>query len=132
MDQARQTPGKEVRGVIAGRLGVGVLVEVVVIAGEDESLDEIWVGFGLPPLAGATELPPQPEWIMTVLAAMVPVDVSAEAFDFSGSFPRAADPNRTRSSSAGGRFEARVRPRGSPERRACVSPTCHQQRGPDD
>lgn len=35
--QARQSPGEEVRGVIAGRLGVGVLVEVVVLAGEEES-----------------------------------------------------------------------------------------------
>jgi hypothetical protein len=86
--QARQTPGKEVRGVIAGRLGVGVLMEVVVIPGEDESLEEIWVGFALPPLEGATELPPQPEWIMTVLAAMVPVHLSPEALDFGGSFPR--------------------------------------------
>lgn len=33
VDQARQSPSEEVRGVIAGRLGVGVLVEVVVIAG---------------------------------------------------------------------------------------------------
>ena len=89
VDRARQTPGEEVRGVIADRLEVGVLVEVVIIAGEDESLEEIWVGFELPPLVGATELPPQPEWIMTVLAAMVPVQVSAEALDFSSSFPRA-------------------------------------------
>lgn len=89
VDQARQTPGVEVSGVIAGRLGVGVLVEVVVISGQDESLEEIWVGFELPPLQGATELPPQPEWIMAVLAAMVPVNVSADALDFSGNFPRA-------------------------------------------
>ena len=88
VNRARQTPGKEVRGVIAGRLGVGVLVEVVVIAGEDESLEEIWVGFELPPLEGATALPPQPDWIMAVLAAMVPVYVSVEALDFSGRFPR--------------------------------------------
>lgn len=88
-DRARQTPGEEVRGVIAGRLGVGVLVEVVIIAGEDESLEEIWIGFELPPVQGTTELPPQPEWIMIVLAAMVPVHVSAEDLDFSSSFPRA-------------------------------------------
>ncbi|MDQ1430281.1 MAG: hypothetical protein QOF40_883 [Actinomycetota bacterium] len=66
-----------------------MLVEVVMIAGEDESLEEIGVGFELPPLEGATELPPQPDWIMAVLAAMVPVHVSAEALDFSSSFPRA-------------------------------------------
>lgn len=88
VEQARQAPGTEVRGVIAGRLGVGVVIEVVVIPGEDESLEEIWVGFALPPIEGTTELPPQPEWIMTVLAAMVPVSVSAEALDYGGSFPR--------------------------------------------
>ena len=86
---ARQAPGAEVRGVIAGRLGVGVVVEVVVIAGEDESLEEIWVGFGMPPLAGACELPPHPDWILVVLAAMVPAQVSFDRLDFSGSFPRA-------------------------------------------
>lgn len=88
VEQARQAASTEVRGVIAGRLGVGVLVEVVVIPGEDESLEEIWVGFEMPPIEGATELPPQPEWIMAVLAAMVPANVSADALDFSGSFPR--------------------------------------------
>lgn len=88
LEQARQAPGTEIRGVIAGRLGVGVVVEVVVIPGEDESLEEIWVGFALPPIEGNTELPSQPEWIMTVLAAMVPVSVSVEALDFGGSFPR--------------------------------------------
>ena len=85
---AREAPGEEVRGVIAGRLGVGVLVEVVVIPGDDESLEEIWVGFEMPPLEGACDLPPQPEWIMAVLAAIVPVQVSAQALDFGGSFPR--------------------------------------------
>jgi hypothetical protein len=89
VEQARRTPGTEVRGVIAGRLGGGVLVEVVVVVGEDESLEEIWVGFELPPLEGDTQLPAQPEWIMAVLAAMVPVHVSAEDLDFCGSFPRA-------------------------------------------
>jgi len=88
VDDARRSPGTEVRGVIAGRLGVGVVVEVVAIAGEDESLEEIWVGFELPPLPGHVELPTQPEWIMTVLAAMVPVQVSADALDFGGPFPR--------------------------------------------
>ncbi len=88
-DEARQTLGQEVRGLIAGRLGVGVLVEVVVIAGEDESLEEIWVGFESPPIAGACDLPTQPEWILAVLAAMVPVQISFSDLDFSGAFPRA-------------------------------------------
>lgn len=88
VEQARRAAGTEVGGVIAGRLGVGVVVEVVVIAGEDESLEEIWVGFEMPPLEGSTELPPQPEWIMAVLAVMVPVNISGEALDFGGTFPR--------------------------------------------
>lgn len=88
VEQARQAPSTEVRGIMAGRLGVGVVVEVLVVPGEDESLEEIWVGFEMPPIEGATELPPQPEWIMTVLAAMVPVQLSAEALEFGGNFPR--------------------------------------------
>lgn len=89
VDEARQTPGQEVRGLIAGRLGVGVLVEVVAITGDDESLEEIWVGFEMPPVGGACELPAQPEWILAVLAAMVPVQISFSDLDFSGAFPRA-------------------------------------------
>ncbi len=87
--QARERPGAEVRGVIAGRLGVGVQVEVVVIPSEDETLEETWIGFGMPPLAGACELPPQPEWIQVVLAAMIPVEAGLENVEFGGTFPRA-------------------------------------------
>lgn len=90
--EARLSPGHEVRGLIAGRIGVGVLVEVVVITGDDESLEEIWVGFEMPPLDGACDLPPQPEWILTVLAAMVPVEISVAALDFTGRFPRPGGP----------------------------------------
>lgn len=86
--EARGRPGEEVRGVIAGRLGVGVQVEVVVIPGEDERLEEVWIGFGLPPLPGACELPPQPEWIQVVLAAMIPVEAGLENVEFGGRFPR--------------------------------------------
>jgi hypothetical protein len=86
--QARERPGEEVRGLVAGRLGVGVQVEVVVIPGEDETLEEVWVGFGMPPLAGACELPPQPEWIQVVLAAMIPVESGLENVEFGGAFPR--------------------------------------------
>lgn len=87
--EARGRPGEEVHGVIAGRLGVGVQVEVVVIPGEEERLEEVWIGFGLPPLPGACELPPQPEWIQVVLAAMIPVEAGLENVEFGGTFPRA-------------------------------------------
>ncbi len=86
--RARATPGQEVRRVIAGRLGTGVVVEIVAIPGEDESLEEIWVGFEMPPLQGACELPPHPEWILTVLAAMVPVDIGLADLAYGGNFPR--------------------------------------------
>lgn len=86
--QARERSGEEVRGVIAGRLGVGVQVEVVVISGEDESLEEVWIGFEMPPLPGACELPPHPEWIQVVLAAMIPVESGLENVEFGGAFPR--------------------------------------------
>lgn len=101
--QARQTPGREVRGVIAGRLGVGVLVEVAVIAGEEESLEEIWVGSEVPPLPGATELPPQPEWIMTVPPQWCLSTCRSTLSTSAAAFHVLADPSRTASSSAGSR-----------------------------
>ena len=86
--QARSLPGQEVRGMIAGRLSVGVLVEVVTSPADDESLEEIWVAFEMPPQTGPCELPAQPEWLLAVLAAMVPVEVSLSNLDFSRAFPR--------------------------------------------
>ena len=74
--------------MIAGRLGVGVLVEIVIIPGDDETLEEVWVGFSMPPLGGACKLPPQTDWIVAVLAAMVSVQISAERSDFTGNCPR--------------------------------------------
>lgn len=88
VQRARAEPGKEVRAVIAGRLGVAVVVEIVVIASEDESLEEICVGFEMPPLPGETALPTQPDWIMAVLAAMVPVEITPADLDYGASFPR--------------------------------------------
>jgi hypothetical protein len=108
VEQARQAIGVEVRGVIAGRLGVGVLVEVVVIPGEDESLEEIWVGFEMPPIEGTTELLPQPEWIMAVLAAMVPSTCRARRSTSPAASLASAGPSRMRSSSAGGRSKLRL------------------------
>lgn len=92
MQEARERLSEEVRSVIAGRLGVGVVVEVVVIPGEDESLEEVWIGFEMPPLPGACELPPQPEWIQVVLAAMLPIQANLEQLEFGGRFPRPGDP----------------------------------------
>ena len=86
--RARQNPGEEVRGVLAGRLGVGVVVEVLVIEGDDEKLEDVYVGFALPPMHGPVALPPQGEWIMVVLAAMVPVTLSAKDLDYGATFPR--------------------------------------------
>lgn len=88
MVRAREAVGVEVRGVIAARLGVGVMVEVVVVSGDAERLEEVWIGFELPPLAGRCELPPQEEWIMLILAAMLPEYARVDDFEFGGSFPR--------------------------------------------
>lgn len=88
MEEARERPGEEIRGVIAERLGVGVVVEVVVVPGEDESLEEIWIGFAMPPMPGACDLPPQPEWINLVLAAMLPFGANLADAEFGGTFPR--------------------------------------------
>lgn len=86
--QARSLPGHEVRGTIAERLSVGVLVEVVTSTAEDELLEEIWVAFEMPPQEGLCELPAQPEWLLAVLAAMVPVEDSLSDLDFSRPFLR--------------------------------------------
>jgi hypothetical protein len=88
IEKARERPGEEIRGVIAERLGVGVVVEIVVVPGEDESLEEIWIGFAMPPLPGACDLPPQPEWINLVLAAMLPFGANLADAEFGGNFPR--------------------------------------------
>jgi len=86
--RARERPGVETRGVIAGRLSAGVVVEVVVVTDEDESLEEIWIAFELPPTPGASALPPQPEWIQVILAAMLPFEAGLDDVEFGGSFPR--------------------------------------------
>ncbi len=58
-------------------------------------LEEVWIGFGMPPLPGACELPPQPEWIQVVLAAMIPVEAGLGNVELGGAFPRArgSEPN---------------------------------------
>jgi hypothetical protein len=86
--RAREQPGTEVRGVIAGRLGVGLVVEIMIIPGEAESLEEIWIGFEMPPQAGDVELPPQPQWIQIVVAALLPYGASLEHVHYGGDFPR--------------------------------------------
>jgi hypothetical protein len=58
--EARERPGVEVRGVVASRIGVGVQVEVVVIPGEDETLEEVWIGFGMPPCLARASCRPSP------------------------------------------------------------------------
>jgi hypothetical protein len=42
----------------------------------------------MPPFAGSCALPPHPEWIQVVLAAMVPVEITIADLEFGGSFPR--------------------------------------------
>jgi hypothetical protein len=42
----------------------------------------------MPPRPGPCHLPPQPEWIQTVLAAMVPVEISAADIEYGRPFPR--------------------------------------------
>jgi hypothetical protein len=86
--QAREQPGTEVRAVIAERLGVGLVVELVVMPGEHESLEEIWIGFEMPPLAGHVKLPPQPQWIQIVVAALLPFGASLNHAQYGGDFPR--------------------------------------------
>lgn len=95
MERARERPGVEIRDVIAGRLRVRVVVEIVVVPDEDESLEEISIGFAMPPLPGGCALPPQPEWINLVLAAMLPLGADLADAEFGGNFPRSggSEPN---------------------------------------
>jgi hypothetical protein len=88
VDEARRNPATEVRGLIAGRLEVGVQVERADDPVTGDFLEEVWVGFRMPPQPGPTGLPSQPEWALAVLAAMVPVPVSFSDLDFGGTFPR--------------------------------------------
>ncbi len=88
VDEARRNPATEVRGLIAGRLEVGVQVERADDPVTGDFLEEVWIGFRMPPQPGPTELPSQPEWALAVLAAMVPVPVSFSDLDFGGTFPR--------------------------------------------
>lgn len=56
--RARAALGEEQSGVIAGRLSVNVLVETVTGDGEDESLEEVWVSFEMPPLPATASCRP--------------------------------------------------------------------------
>jgi hypothetical protein len=85
IQEAMRRVGEEVRGVIAGRIRVSVLVFVV---DEDfESLVETYVSFEMPPVEGPCLLPTQPEWIQIVLAAMLP-DADSRRLTYGVNFPR--------------------------------------------
>jgi len=92
--RARAAIGQEQQSVIAGRLTVNVFVETAINEGEDESLEEVWVSFEMPPLPGDCALPQHPEWILVVVAAMVPEATRLDDLSFDESFPR---PGGTRS-----------------------------------
>ena len=80
--QARQVPGEEIPANLAGVLDVSVMAVVVEEAGQ--LLEEIWVGFSMPPKG---PIPPHPAWLLVALAALFP---SAEPEDLhhGGLFPR--------------------------------------------
>jgi hypothetical protein len=82
VSRARQAPGEEVRGDLVGVLDVSVMS--VVVEDADERLEEIWVGFSMPPNG---PLPPHPAWLLAALAALFP---GADVADlrYGGEFPR--------------------------------------------
>ena len=80
--QARQVPGKEVRADLADVLDVSVMTVVVEDAGQ--RLEEIWVGFSMPPRG---PIPPHPAWLLAALAALFP-GAEPEELHYGGDFPR--------------------------------------------
>jgi hypothetical protein len=87
VSRARQAPGEEVRGDLAGVLDVSVIAVVVEDAGQ--RLEEIWVGFSMPPKG---PVPPHPVWVLVALAALFP-NAEPEELHHGGLFPR-PDGNR--------------------------------------
>jgi hypothetical protein len=80
--RARQAPGVEVHGELAGVLEVSLVAVVVEEAGQH--LEEIWVGFSMPPKG---LIPPHPEWLLVALAALFP-EAEPEELRHGGEFPR--------------------------------------------
>jgi hypothetical protein len=80
--QARQAPGEEVRADLAGVLDISVMA--VVVEGAGRRLEEIWVGFSMPPKG---PIPPHPAWLLAALAALFP-GADDERLRYGGEFPR--------------------------------------------
>jgi hypothetical protein len=85
IEEARLEPGVLKSAVIAGRIGVGVVVNVVVID-NNVGAEEIYIGFELPPVEGPCNLPPQAEWLGLILAAMLP-NANFLEIEFDKAFP---------------------------------------------
>ena len=80
--RAREAPGVEINGDLGGALDVSLVAVVVEEAGQH--LEEIWVGFSMPPKGS---IPPHPEWLLVALAALFP-EAGAEELRHGGEFPR--------------------------------------------
>jgi hypothetical protein len=84
--QARSHFDVEVHALIAERLELAVLIHREAV--EDGCLEEIAVGFSLPPRDGTVRLPPQAEWILIVMAALVEPPITSDDLDYGQPFPR--------------------------------------------
>lgn len=84
LDEARANLGQPARGLIAGALDVGVLVEIVVV--EEEEEEEVWIGIGLPPV-GEIRFPPGEEWITTLLAGVLGEGANPQEIEYVDGFP---------------------------------------------
>jgi hypothetical protein len=80
--RAREAPSVEVHGDLRRVLDVSLVAVVIEEAGQ--RLEEIWVGFSMPP-KGA--VPPHPEWLVVALAALFP-EAEPEDLHHAGKFPR--------------------------------------------
>jgi hypothetical protein len=88
MTKAREAPGVEAQGDLAGFLGVSVLV--LAVEGAADHLEEIWVGFSMPPKG---PIPPHPAWLLAAIAALFP-GAAPEAIQYGGDFPRPGGSHR--------------------------------------
>ena len=82
MAEVGKVPGVAVEADLAGVLDVSVVM--VVVEDAQDRLEEVWVGFSMPPKG---PIPPHPAWLLTALAALLP-DAEVEELHYGGDFPR--------------------------------------------
>lgn len=92
--RARAQPGDAITVDLGRVLQVSVVVERMLDLDTGEALEDVDIGFHLPPEVDGV-LPPYPGWLTTVLACMLP-DADLCDLDFGQPFPVRLDPRPVR------------------------------------